>query len=116
MAKTHYALLEAVPEIKPATLVEKVNYTPSVNLKATLRPYQVEGVEWLLQHYYNGVGACLADDMGLGKTLQVLALLVHIHDSLPEKSLPYKDLFSAMERQKEALKVLVILPSSLIFN
>ena len=116
LAKTHYALLEAVPEIKPATLVEKVNYTPSVNLKATLRPYQVEGVEWLLQHYYNGVGACLADDMGLGKTLQILALLVHIHDSLPEKSLPYKDLFSAMEPQKEALKVLVILPSSLIFN
>lgn len=116
LAKTHYALLEAVPEIKPVTLVEKVVYEASPNLKATLRPYQVEGVEWLLQHYYNGVGACLADDMGLGKTLQTLALLVHIHDGLPEREGLGADLFSAVEPVKEALRALIILPSSLIFN
>ncbi len=116
LAKSNYALLEAIPEIKPQSLVEKVSYTPSDKLKATLRPYQIEGVEWLLQHYHNGVGACLADDMGLGKTLQTIALLVNIHDSLPEKSIDSSDLFSGVEVQKEALKVLVILPSSLIFN
>jgi SNF2 family DNA or RNA helicase len=43
--------------------------------KADLRPYQLEGYEWLNRCAEGGVGACLADDMGLGKTIQALALL-----------------------------------------
>jgi non-specific serine/threonine protein kinase len=46
------------------------------DLKATLRPYQREGVSWLRLLTGLGLGACLADDMGLGKTIQVLALLL----------------------------------------
>lgn len=45
-------------------------------LQADLRPYQVEGFQWLYQLAEWGVGACLADDMGLGKTLQALALML----------------------------------------
>ncbi len=45
-------------------------------LKATLRPYQREGLGWLQFLTELGLGACLADDMGLGKTIQVLALLL----------------------------------------
>lgn len=45
-------------------------------LKATLRPYQQAGVQWLHFLARLGLGACLADDMGLGKTIQVLALLL----------------------------------------
>ncbi len=44
-------------------------------LRASLRPYQIEGYRWLAflrKYYLNGV---LADDMGLGKTITVLALL-----------------------------------------
>ncbi len=43
------------------------------SLKATLRPYQQQGVNWLqfLREY--GLAGILADDMGLGKTLQTLA-------------------------------------------
>ena len=47
-------------------------------LDATLRPYQREGVRFLLNVTEAGFGACLADDMGLGKTLQVIAWLVHL--------------------------------------
>ena len=47
----------------------------SKNFKATLRPYQQEGFQWLHRCAAWGVGACLADDMGLGKTIQALALL-----------------------------------------
>ena len=43
--------------------------------KATLRPYQQEGYEWLAKLLALGLGACLADDMGLGKTVQTLAVL-----------------------------------------
>ena len=48
-----------------------------LGLKATLRPYQKAGLDWLAylgRHDLNGV---LADDMGLGKTLQTLALFQH---------------------------------------
>ncbi len=50
-------------------------------LNATLRPYQREGVRFLLSLTEAGFGACLADDMGLGKTLQVIAWLAHLHHS-----------------------------------
>jgi len=52
----------------------KRRYTPR-GLKATLRPYQKEGFQWLSGLMDMGLGACLADDMGLGKTLQLIALL-----------------------------------------
>src|SRR5688500_17613739 len=42
-------------------------------LQATLRPYQVEGVEWLQHLRDHDAGGVLADDMGLGKTLQPIA-------------------------------------------
>ncbi|CEN39400.1 SNF2 family N-terminal domain protein [Capnocytophaga cynodegmi] len=117
LPKNNYALLEELPELKAQTLVSNVEYLPSPNLKATLRPYQQEGVKWLLEHHYNGLGACLADDMGLGKTLQTIALLVDIHDKLPEvEAISAPDLFSSGQKQKEPLRVLVILPSSLVFN
>ncbi|HLE12757.1 MAG: hypothetical protein A2504_09605 [Bdellovibrionales bacterium RIFOXYD12_FULL_39_22] len=45
-------------------------------LHATLRPYQLQGVNWLYFLDQLGLGACLADDMGLGKTIQVIALLL----------------------------------------
>jgi len=45
-------------------------------LRATLRPYQVEGFQWLSRLRRSGLGGVLADDMGLGKTLQVLAMIL----------------------------------------
>ena len=45
-------------------------------LTAELRPYQINGFQWLARLANWGAGACLADDMGLGKTVQALALLL----------------------------------------
>ena len=45
------------------------------SLQATLRPYQLDGLNWLWALDRQGLGGILADDMGLGKTMQVLALL-----------------------------------------
>ncbi|GAA3618777.1 DEAD/DEAH box helicase [Marihabitans asiaticum] len=44
-------------------------------LSATLRPYQLDGYQWLSALWDAGLGGILADDMGLGKTIQVLATL-----------------------------------------
>jgi hypothetical protein len=46
-------------------------------LTATLRPYQVEGFQFLAHLSALGLGGVLADDMGLGKTVQTLAWLLH---------------------------------------
>lgn len=52
-------------------------YPAPASLRATLRPYQVEGYRWLTFLYEHRMGGILADDMGLGKTVQALALLAH---------------------------------------
>ncbi len=43
--------------------------------QGTLRPYQQDGVAWMLQLASWAPGCILADDMGLGKTVQTAAVL-----------------------------------------
>jgi superfamily II DNA or RNA helicase len=64
-----------------------------------LRPYQQEGLAWLQYLRANDLAGILADDMGLGKTAQTLAHL------LTEK-----------EAGRLDAPVLVVLPTSLVFN
>nr|WP_281382981.1 DEAD/DEAH box helicase [Prosthecobacter dejongeii] len=47
-----------------------------VGLRASLRPYQHEGLSWLQFLREFGLHGVLADDMGLGKTLQTLSHLL----------------------------------------
>ncbi len=72
---------------------------PPPSFKATLRPYQQQGLAWLQFIAASGTGGVLADDMGLGKTVQVLAHL---------------------ECERAAGRLtrpsLVVAPTSLIFN
>jgi non-specific serine/threonine protein kinase len=72
---------------------------PPATLRATLRPYQSRGLDWLWFCTQAGLGACLADDMGLGKTVQVLAALLRKQELLPD-----------------APPSLLIIPASLIGN
>jgi SNF2 family DNA or RNA helicase len=53
--------------------------TEGLPVRATLRPYQLEGVAWLSHLAAHGVGGILADDMGLGKTLQTITHLAREH-------------------------------------
>ena len=69
-------------------------------LAGTLRPYQKDGVRFLLGVTGAGFGACLADDMGLGKTLQVIAWLAHLHAT------------GALEERA----ALIVAPASLLTN
>jgi superfamily II DNA or RNA helicase len=55
------------------------------NLRATLRPYQKEGFQWLHFLWTHRLGGILADDMGLGKTLQTVALILVIKAATPAK-------------------------------
>jgi superfamily II DNA or RNA helicase len=46
---------------------------PPAGLRATLRPYQQHGLDWLQFLREFDLGGILADDMGLGKTVETLA-------------------------------------------
>lgn len=78
-------------ECPTAELQEKLQSRVSV----TLRPYQVEGVEWLWKKRKAKAGCLLADEMGLGKTLQVISHLACLDN---------------------AGHHLIIAPTSLLFN
>ncbi len=66
-------------------------------IKADLRHYQKEGVNWLNFLNDMGWGGILADDMGLGKTLQVLAFIQQII-------------------KKDKTPNLIVVPTTLLFN
>lgn len=54
----------------------RIDIAAPEGLNATLRPYQLEGLNWLQTLRELEVGGILGDDMGLGKTLQTLAHLL----------------------------------------
>ncbi len=77
----------------------KLDCPPLGNLESVLRPYQKHGVAWLQFLRENGFGGILADEMGLGKTLQTLAFLRFVREKNPT-----------------AAPMLIVCPTSLVFN
>lgn len=71
-------------------------YVPR-EIKATLRHYQKEGLNWLNFLDEMQWGGILADDMGLGKTLQILAFL-------------------QQQTDKNKGPSLIVMPTTLLFN
>jgi SWI/SNF-related matrix-associated actin-dependent regulator of chromatin subfamily A member 5 len=45
-----------------------------------MREYQMQGLNWLIHLYDNGINGILADEMGLGKTLQTISLLGYLRE------------------------------------
>ncbi|HYN55619.1 MAG TPA: DEAD/DEAH box helicase [Motilibacterales bacterium] len=67
-------------QILPAGLRPARSMSVPGGVRATLRPYQRAGLDWLAWLADNQVGGILADDMGLGKTLQVLTWIESDHE------------------------------------
>ncbi|KAJ2232119.1 TATA-binding protein-associated factor mot1 [Coemansia sp. RSA 1722] len=70
-----------------------------VNINATLRKYQQEGVDWLAFLNKYELHGVLCDDMGLGKTLQTICIMASDHH---------------VRREKEPMPSLVVCPPTLI--
>ncbi|KAI9096118.1 hypothetical protein DFS34DRAFT_154547 [Phlyctochytrium arcticum] len=65
---------------------EKVeDFQIPVPIKAELRSYQKEGINWLAFLNRYGLHGILCDDMGLGKTLQSICMLAADHHNRAEK-------------------------------
>lgn len=54
---------------------------PKLVTGGTMRSYQLEGLEWMLSLYQNGINGILADEMGLGKTIQTISMLAHLWEN-----------------------------------
>ncbi|KAI7609888.1 hypothetical protein KC346_g8985, partial [Hortaea werneckii] len=68
-----------LPEV---TIYRSLEQQPQ-GVKAEMKPYQVEGLSFLVYMYNNGMSSILGDEMGLGKTLQTLSLFQYLAENEP---------------------------------
>lgn len=52
-----------------------------LGIKASMKPYQLSGLSFLLYLHRNGLSGILGDEMGLGKTLQTLSLIQYLKEN-----------------------------------
>ena len=69
-------LKQAQSKVKIVRLVKQ----PS-NVQGEMRPYQLEGLNWMIKLFDNNINGILADEMGLGKTLQTISLLGYLQEA-----------------------------------
>jgi len=53
---------------------------PDCIVGGTLKPYQLEGLNWMIHLAEKGLNGILADEMGLGKTLQSISILAYLYE------------------------------------
>lgn len=71
--------LVARGDAKPIVEYEELTEQPE-GVTATMKPYQLTGLSYLVHLYNNGFSGILGDEMGLGKTLQTLSLFQHLEE------------------------------------
>ncbi|RUP38768.1 SNF2LT [Jimgerdemannia flammicorona] len=52
--------------------------SPKYIVGGIMRDYQLQGLNWMISLYENGINGILADEMGLGKTLQTISFLGYL--------------------------------------
>jgi len=62
----------------PPSAFKEITTSPQYKNNNQLRPYQLEGLNWLRYCWYNRTNSILADEMGLGKTVQSVAMLDYL--------------------------------------
>lgn len=72
--KRHKGNSDIVEMLSKPSALSSVRPQPSI-MKGKLKDYQLDGLEWLITLYENGLNGILADEMGLGKTIQCIAFL-----------------------------------------
>ncbi|PCH33516.1 hypothetical protein WOLCODRAFT_135169 [Wolfiporia cocos MD-104 SS10] len=65
----------------PTSLTGELTIKQPNMLMATLKEYQLKGLNWLATLYEQGINGILADEMGLGKTVQSISLLAYLAET-----------------------------------
>ncbi|KAK6455737.1 SNF2 family N-terminal domain-containing protein [Scheffersomyces xylosifermentans] len=63
--------MDAIDKSQKSTEIQQ----PKLVTGGVLKDYQLDGLQWLVTLYENGLNGILADEMGLGKTLQCISFL-----------------------------------------
>ncbi|KAH8739693.1 hypothetical protein FG386_003384, partial [Cryptosporidium ryanae] len=58
----------------------RLQVQPACIENGRLKPYQLEGLNWLINLYEGGLNGILADEMGLGKTFQSISLMAYLRE------------------------------------
>ncbi|GAA5943254.1 hypothetical protein JCM10213_007936 [Rhodosporidiobolus nylandii] len=90
---------EVVENGPPKKKQKKAAQLPPMNMPqgalitgGTLKDYQLEGQNWLIQRYIFALhGAILADEMGTGKTLQSISFVAFIYEHIHKAANPKTD-------------------------
>lgn len=53
---------------------------PKLITGGVMKDYQLQGLDWLVSLYENGLNGILADEMGLGKTLQTISFIAFLRE------------------------------------
>ena len=64
----------------PVYLTSQPTTLGGYDKNSKMRPYQLEGLNWMVRLQEHGVNGILADEMGLGKTLQSISVLVYMKE------------------------------------
>ncbi|MBS0618897.1 MAG: DEAD/DEAH box helicase [Spirochaetes bacterium] len=78
LLRTEAGAKKALAKFRKFVAVDVTEVNPPESFTATLRPYQKQGLGFLLKLYNAATGGILADDMGLGKTVQSIAAMAVI--------------------------------------
>ncbi|KAF2765614.1 hypothetical protein EJ03DRAFT_330780 [Teratosphaeria nubilosa] len=81
-----------------------------------LRPYQIEGADYLHRLFLFQEGGILGDDMGLGKTIQVIAFLTAAFGKTGDERDKKRMRKVRLQDDKWYPRVLIIAPTSLLEN
>ncbi|KAF2790447.1 ISWI chromatin-remodeling complex ATPase ISW2 [Melanomma pulvis-pyrius CBS 109.77] len=77
----HNHISKLVTSNKTGPIVEYEELTEQPEgVTATMKPYQLSGLSFLVHLYNNGFSGILGDEMGLGKTLQTLSLFQYLEE------------------------------------
>jgi SWI/SNF-related matrix-associated actin-dependent regulator of chromatin subfamily A member 5 len=78
-ANNYVSKLVANHPAQPIVEYKQLEQQPD-GVTATMKPYQLSGLSYLLYLYNNGFSGILGDEMGLGKTLQTLSLFQYLEE------------------------------------
>ncbi len=112
-------LCRSIRNTKPLQLTSKVPprtaFVPK-SIHTYLAEYQIEGIQWLFDHYAKGQGAILGDDMGLGKTVQTISLIAAILQKTGERDIDVPQLRKRRRGEDNSKRILIVMPSSVLDN
>ncbi|KAL4811016.1 P-loop containing nucleoside triphosphate hydrolase protein [Aspergillus unguis] len=114
--KPAFTGIKPCSDYKDITLPYSLGLIPAP-IAQWLRPYQVDGVEFLHQLFVYQKGGILGDDMGLGKTVQVIAFLTAAYGKTGDERDDKR--MRKMRRSSDDIwypRTLIVCPGTLIEN